>query len=134
MPINVVLVYTIYSMQPVSCSFMKCTCNMFFEHCTNLSSCIYDPLKLVCFLRNVHLLFMLQFEFGLHNDATPADAIRHSQSLVPCLFKHDYCGIMVCTQGSESVNHIVRLGFRQAPHSFFSDSGGDRRDRPGDGR
>lgn len=52
---------------------------------------------------------MLLDEFGLHDDQTLKALYDIRSEWVPAYFKDEYCGTMISTQRSESVNNIVKL-------------------------
>jgi hypothetical protein len=51
---------------------------------------------------------MLIDEFNLHKDGTLRKLYEMRKDWIPVFFKHDYCGLMVSTQRSESMNKLVK--------------------------
>jgi hypothetical protein len=51
---------------------------------------------------------MLIDEFNPHEDGTLRKLYEMRKEWIPVFFKHDYCGLMVSTQHSESMNKLVK--------------------------
>ncbi|WVZ84959.1 hypothetical protein U9M48_031925, partial [Paspalum notatum var. saurae] len=51
---------------------------------------------------------MMLEKFHLHEDVTLKNLYDIRQQWIPAFFKHDYCGLMVSTQHSESMNKLVK--------------------------
>jgi hypothetical protein len=51
---------------------------------------------------------MMLEEFNLHEDMTLRKLYEIRNEWIPAFFKNDFCGVMVSTQRSESMNRLVK--------------------------
>ncbi|WVZ52494.1 hypothetical protein U9M48_003548, partial [Paspalum notatum var. saurae] len=51
---------------------------------------------------------MMLDKFNLHDDVTLKNLYEIREEWIPAFFKQDYCGVMVSTQRSESMNKLVK--------------------------
>jgi hypothetical protein len=51
---------------------------------------------------------MMLEEFNLHEDMTLRKLYEIRKEWIPAFFKNDFCGVMVSTQRSESMNRLVK--------------------------
>jgi hypothetical protein len=51
---------------------------------------------------------MMLEEFNLHEDMTLRKLYEIRKEWIPAFFKNDFCGVMVSTQRSESMNKLVK--------------------------
>jgi hypothetical protein len=51
---------------------------------------------------------MLIDDFHLHDNISLSRMYEIRNDWIPAFFKHDYCGLMVSTQHSESMNKLVK--------------------------
>jgi hypothetical protein len=50
---------------------------------------------------------MMLEEYNLHEDVTLGKLYEMRKEWIPSFFKNDFCGVMVSTQRSESMNRLV---------------------------
>jgi hypothetical protein len=51
---------------------------------------------------------MMLEEYNLHEDMTLCKLYEIRKERIPTFFKNDFCGVMVSTQHSESMNRLVK--------------------------
>jgi hypothetical protein len=72
---------------------------------TRFQSIIHDPLNEIEFEAAWQMMLN---DFQLHENNTLARLYEIHKDWVPAFFKGDYCGLMVSTQRSESMNKLVK--------------------------
>jgi len=72
---------------------------------TRFQSIIHHPLTVTEFET---AWAMLIDDFHLHDNISLSRMYEICKDWIPAFFKHDYCGLMVSTQRSESMNKLVK--------------------------
>jgi hypothetical protein len=72
---------------------------------TRFQSIIHRPLTITEFET---AWAMLVDDFHLHDNISLSRMYEIRKDWIPAFFKHDYCGLMVSTQRSESMNKLIK--------------------------
>jgi hypothetical protein len=116
---NTVHMLCLWHMQNRYMPFLNELCARYAEadFKTKFQSIIHHPLTEIEFEAT---WAMMLDEFNLHHDGTLRKLYEMRKELIPAFFKHDYCGLMVSTQHSESMNKLVKSTHVNSNTHFMS--------------